>query len=194
MSGRILHVGPGNMRLPAWLPPLEEVRLDLSPDFKPDIIASITDMGDIGEFSFVYSSHVLEHLYPYDVPKALREFYRVLTPGGMAVVLVPDLEGIEATDDVLYVSPRGPVTGLDMIYGMSEALPAEPHMAHHTGFVERTFRKALVAAGFEVMDIARSPAFTLFAMAKKPITEAATQSIPAAPQLEEKANGIFDAA
>ena len=38
-------------------------------------------------FDLVYCSHVLEHVN--DDQQALREFWRVLKPGGIAVILVP---------------------------------------------------------------------------------------------------------
>jgi hypothetical protein len=65
---------------------------------------------------------------------------RVLKPGGCVVVFVPDLEGVEATDEVLYEAPCGPITGLDLIYGLRSAWP-QPHMAHHTGFVRDTLER-----------------------------------------------------
>jgi predicted SAM-dependent methyltransferase len=43
-------------------------------------------------FDVVYSSHVLEHLAPHAVPSFLAEIRRVLSPGGLLRVVVPDLE------------------------------------------------------------------------------------------------------
>lgn len=144
----ILHVGCGGEPLPPWLGEHDEVRLDIDPQHKPDIVASMTDMGDIGQFDVVYNSHSLEHLYPHDVPVALGEFWRVLRPGGVAILLVPDLEDVRATEDVLYVAPAGPMTGLDLIYGCRRLIPTMPFMAHHTGFTADTLRAAMEAAGF----------------------------------------------
>ena len=45
-------------------------------------------------FSAVYHSHVLEHLRRSAAPAFLRECYRVLAPGGILRVVVPDLEAI----------------------------------------------------------------------------------------------------
>lgn len=45
-----------------------------------------------GTFQACYSSHVLEHLAPAEGVGLLREIQRVLTPGGIARIVVPDLE------------------------------------------------------------------------------------------------------
>lgn len=106
----------------------------------------MTNMGEIGPFDAVYCSHSLEHLYPHEVPEAIAEFYRVLKPGGKAVVLVPDLEGVPPTDDELPGTPG--VCGLHLFYGDAREIPTRPYMAHHCGFVESTLRAAMEAAGF----------------------------------------------
>ena len=48
-----------------------------------------------GTFDFIYCSHVLEHVP--DDRKAMREFYRLLTPNGIAVLPVPI--AVEVTDE-----------------------------------------------------------------------------------------------
>ena len=157
----VLHVGCGRTRLPDWLDGYAEVRLDIDPNAEPDVCASMVDMGEIGPFDAIYTTHTLEHIYPHEVPVALGEFKRVLKPGGFAVIVVPDLEGVEATDEVLYDSPAGPVCGLDMIYGMSSLVAINPHMAHRCGFTAKTLREVLEAAGFAKVTTERSGAFNL---------------------------------
>lgn len=159
--GAILHVGCGREPLPAWLSHYDEVRLDIDPGCEPDIVAGMTSLGDIGPFDAVYSSHALEHLYPYDVPVALAEFKRVLRTGGALLLFVPDLEGIEATEAVAYDSPSGPITGLDMIYGRLTYLKEAPHMAHHTGFTRETLGQALAGAGFQRVSVLQIPEHNL---------------------------------
>jgi len=44
-----------------------------------------------GSAPVVYSSHVLEHLYPEEALRLLREVRRVLGPGGVARIGVPDV-------------------------------------------------------------------------------------------------------
>jgi predicted SAM-dependent methyltransferase len=154
------------------LPPLfgddiEEVRLDLDPSKNPDIIASMVDMGDIGPFDAIYTSHTLEHIHSHEVPVALREFRRVLTDDGFALIFVPDLEGLTLSNDVLYESPAGPVTSFDMIYGMRKFLATHPEtMAHRTGFTSAILKDALIEAGFGKVTVNRVPAFNLMAVAQ----------------------------
>lgn len=146
---KVLHAGCGGAPLPVdYFPTAEETRLDIDPAMKPDVVASLTDMGDIGGFDAVYTAHCLEHLYPHEVPVALGEIRRVLRDGGYAMVIVPDLDGVQPTDDVVYESPCGPISGLDMYYGHSRLIPDHPYMAHHCGFVADTLKRAMEASGF----------------------------------------------
>lgn len=163
----MLHAGCGETSLPAWLMGHDEVRLDIDPAVGPDIVASFTDLGAIGPFDLIYCSHALEHLHPGDVAKALREFHRVLTPGGRAVVYVPDLEDVKPTEDVLFVSPGGPITGRDLYYGKADLVGENPHMAHRTGFVAESLEAAFYAAGFAKVATARIPFHNLLAGAVK---------------------------
>jgi predicted SAM-dependent methyltransferase len=141
----VLAVGSGKDALPAWQEQgYRVVRLDIDASMEPDIVASMTDMGPIGPFDVVYCSHSLEHVYPHEVPVALAEFYRVLRPGGKALVLVPDLEGVAPTADDL----GNGLCGLHLYYGDARLIPTMPHMAHHCGFVASTLHDAMTAAGF----------------------------------------------
>src|SRR5262252_6440154 len=120
---QILHAGCGGEPMPPWLDGAE-VRLEIDAAVKPDIVASMTDMGAIGSYDAIYCSHALEHLYPHEIPLALGEFLRVLKPGGAAIIIVPDLEDAEPTDEVLYVSPGGPIAGFDLFYGHRASVAA----------------------------------------------------------------------
>lgn len=160
--GRALHVGCGGHALPAWLPgEWEEVGLDINPACNPQIVASITDLGEIGTFDLVYSSHCLEHLFPWEVDMALRECYRVLNSKGALLLMVPDLEEVEPTNEVLFVADCGPVTGLDMFYGHAESIKTNPFMQHKTGFMKSTLEQAIAKAGFETVVVNRIKDYNL---------------------------------
>ena len=135
---RLLHVGCGTSPLPAELSgKYEEVRVDIDPDTSPHIVANMTGLGEIGQFDALYCCHALEHLYPFEILLALKEFARVLVPGGFAIIVVPDLEDVRPTDEPLWCG----VSGLHMIYGKSTA--DKPHMAHHSGFIAETLNAVM---------------------------------------------------
>ena len=173
VNGRhiVLHVGCGP-RTAGVLPPefqndkWHEVRLDIDPKVQPDVIASITNMRQIedGKCRAVWSSHNIEHLYPWEVPMALSEFYRVLEPGGAAFIRCPDLEAVAdqivagKIDEVAYESSAGPIRSLDMIYGYSKFLEhGNGHQAHKTGFTADTLTSKLKEAGFTEVEVERGP-------------------------------------
>lgn len=164
-----LHVGCGRERVPPWLDVDAEVRVDIDPDCEPDYVGSMTDLSRVpGEFSVVFSSHCLEHLYPHEVPVALGEFLRVLEDGGRALVIVPDLADVRPTEEVLYESGAGPITGLDIIFGHRASMAAgRLHMAHRTGFTAGTLHKALEDAGFREVVVQRLPFYNLMAVGTK---------------------------
>jgi len=168
---RFLHAGCGTAEVPPYFDglELEVVRLDIDPGMKPDIVASITDLGDIGTFDIVYSSHCLEHLYPQYVKQALSEFYRVTSDKGSTIIVVPDLQDVKATDEVLYVSPGGPLCGLDLIYGCRTDIDLTPYMAHHSGFVAETLEAAMKDAGFPKVSMIRLYPYNLIGVGQKEI-------------------------
>lgn len=161
---RVLHVGCGGSPLPSWLAGYEETRVDIDPRWFPDVIASAAELGIVsGRYDALLCAHTLEHLTRSDVGRALREFYRVLRPGGFAAIFVPDLEGVLPTQDVLYVSPAGPITGLDLIYGFSPLSSEMVPMQHRTGFVQSTLEAAMKDAGFERVVVNRMSCYNLMA-------------------------------
>ena len=167
LKGKVLHVGSGGADLPEWCGKCDETRLDIDPSCSPDIVGDIRDLGEIGKFDVILSSHVMEHLYEHELTKVFSEFQRVLNDDGVMIMLVPDLEGIKATDEVVYVSYFGtPVTGLDMVYGMTDAIKEMPFMAHHTGFTQARLEKLLIDAGFVDVTVIRHP-FNLMGVGRK---------------------------
>ena len=162
---RVLHVGCGRQPMPDFLDGYEEVRMDIDPSCAPDIVASLTDMGDVGEFDAIYGSHVLEHFTSGEVLVVLNECKRVLKHGGFAVMVVPNLEGIKPTREVLYISDAGPITGLDMFYGKESFVDENPFMAHKTGFVSETLEEAF--SMFDVVQVRSLTDYNLMAIGVK---------------------------
>ena len=86
----LLNLGCGSRRHPDW------TNVDLVPA-GPDVIA--VDLRrplpcPAGSFRAVYAAHVLEHLEPGEARRLAAEIHRLLEPGGIVRIVVPDLEGI----------------------------------------------------------------------------------------------------
>jgi Methyltransferase domain len=166
-SARQLHPA---FRADYW----QEVRFDIDPHVKPDIVGSITDMSKLIQsqsFESVWSSHSLEHLYAHEVPGALGEFRRILKASGFALITSPDIESIASMileyglDHVAYTSPKGPITPHDMLFGHSASIQRGCiFMAHNTGFTCGSLGQHLLDAGFPVV-LAKREGFALWALA-----------------------------
>ncbi len=161
----LLHVGCGRGKLPRGYETYAECRLDCDPGCEPDVLASLVAMPMVGDETFdrVFASHVVEHLHAHEAALALAECHRVLKPGGVLEVFVPDLQAVGgrvALDQLcepVYQSAMGPVTPLDMLYGhQASVAKGESFMAHKTGFTASVLRAALRRAGFEKVLIDRS--------------------------------------
>ena len=161
---RVLHVGcgyPATHRLhpcfrsdELW----EEIRVDVDPRVKPDILCSTADLsGAVADKSVdaVWSSHTIEHLHDHEVVPTFGEFRRVINDTGFLLLRCPDLRAIAQTliehgpEHVAYESPAGPITPLDMLYGHRLSVVAgNNYMAHHTGFTEDRIGNLLLGTGF----------------------------------------------
>ena len=177
----VLHVGcgspnPGKLhptfRNGAW----QEVRLDIDPAVRPDIVCDMLDMAVVATASVdaVWSSHNVEHLYAHQVPIVLGEFRRVLKRGGFALITLPDLQTVcrhiaeDKLEDVLYQSPAGPIHPIDVVYGHRPSIGrGNRFMAHKTGFTAKTLRAKLVRAGFTRVWVERR-GFDLWAVGYRP--------------------------
>ncbi len=175
---KVLHVGCGPLaaqklhetfRSEDW----QEVRLDINPGAHPDIVASITDMPEVPDASYdaLYSSHNLEHLAPHEGPLALAEFYRVLKPEGFALITLPDLQQVAGyiaegrAEEPVFMTNKGPITPLDMLYGFRPFLANNPFMAHKFGYTAATLEAALRRAGFAHINVERDGECNLWAVA-----------------------------
>lgn len=159
---KVLHVGPGKngklgpgFREGEW----QEIRYDLDPATRPDILGDMRDMRAVssGSMDAVYTTHTLEHLYPLEVKKTLEEYARVLAPEGFLVLGVPDLQA--AAQEIaegrllepVYQSTEGPISAIDIVYGWRGywALPdRHGFMIHKTGFTLPVLKQCAVLSGF----------------------------------------------
>lgn len=180
----VLHVGCGaynpkklqaSYRKADW----RELRFDIDASVKPDIVGDMLDMQGVEDASVdaVFSSHNIEHLFAHQVPIALKEFYRVLKPGGHVLITCPDLQAIAALvatgqlEEPAYMSPAGPISALDVIYGYGRSIArGNTFMAHKTGFTKGSLARALTLSGLIDVECILGGTFDLWASGVKPLS------------------------
>ena len=136
----------------------KEIRLDIDEDVKPDIVGTLTDMKlvETASVDAVYSAYNIDHIYAHEVPIALGEFYRVLKDDGLVIIKCPDLQSVAeavAQDkllDTLYVSPIGPISAIDIMYGnRQEISEGNTYMEKKVGFTYTALDGSFFEAGFK---------------------------------------------
>jgi SAM-dependent methyltransferase len=90
--------------------------------------------------SAIYTSHMLEHLYPWHAETCLRECLRVLKPDGVLRIAVPDLEQIVARFESSH-----PAEFLRHIFEYGHGLAKNSHRWHYTN---KSLCDLLIAVGF----------------------------------------------
>ena len=190
MRKQVLNAGSGPkvsqnlhsiFRTPDW----REIRLDIDPGVKPDLLCSIADMSKLvkdATFDSVWCSHNIEHMYDHEVGPALLEFRRVLKNNGFALITCPDIEAVarlvveQGVEAEAYISPAGPIRALDILFGHIPSITGgNEFMAHRTGFTVERMGRCLLEAGFDEVRVARGPDYSLWAVALMP--EARFQNI-----------------
>jgi len=151
-----LHIGCGKGHLPGW------INMDVYPaPLALNVLRGLPFAA--GSVSHVFVSHLLEHLYfPGDVRPFLEEVRRVLAPGGVVRIVVPDvercIEAYAADDRTFFASrretwtwwPENPTRLEDFLaYSGVGPEPAYLFEAHKYGYDFETLSRVLRDAGFE---------------------------------------------
>ena len=179
---KLLHVGCGTFTKEKTIPYFfsdawQEIRFDIDPNVKPDIVGSLIDMSALETESVdaIYSSHNIEHVFEHEVAKVLSEFLRVLKKDGFLVLTCPDLQslckfiGERGIYEVAYESPSGPILAHDILYGYGQAIKNGNYfMAHKCGLDSSSMHQKLAAAGYaDFVTIVSEPNFALWVVARK---------------------------
>lgn len=139
-----LYVGCGAERRDGW------VCIDANEDLAPDVVALADKLPMFadGSAGAIEACHLFEHLTIDDARAALREWWRVLGPGGVLMLELPNirrcLEILGQQED-----PEGYDFGLIGIYGWPADIRAEGvWQLHKWGWTPESLAKELTAAGF----------------------------------------------
>lgn len=154
---KLLHIGCGPQTIlntPYAGQDFEEVRLDIDPAVRPDVIGTATNLSQFDDESFdvVFSSHNIEHLHKHEVLGHVQEVHRILKPTGWVNYFCPDLQSAAhliaegRLHEPAYQSAVGPITPHDIVYGYKPG--DNPWMAHKIGFTADALEDLVMQAGF----------------------------------------------
>jgi SAM-dependent methyltransferase len=125
------------------------VNIDVRTDCGADEIADATLLPYAdGVADEVLALDLLEHFPAARTAQVLAEWRRVLRPGGMLTVRVPNVEGLAGR---LLRRPEQARLIVENLYGGHRWGPDGMWDAHHTGWTPRMLDEDLGAAGFDVL-------------------------------------------
>ena len=138
-----LNIGAGSRRLDGY------TGVDITPRPAADIVAPAHEipLAD-GSVEEIIAIHLLEHLYPWDAPVALKEWHRLLKPGGLLVLELSNLRKCcqNIVDGRADQGKDPRQLGMWGIYGDDRY--EDPFMLHRWGFTPESLIQLLKGAGF----------------------------------------------
>lgn len=149
-----------NFRNDGW----HVVSVDTHEDQKPNYVGSITQLSMIGDQSVdaVWCPHVMQKLFAFQIPMALKEACRVLKYNGVFYMTVPDAQIASAyfahnrATETLYHSPAGPVTPMDLLFGFQPVIQrGNTSLTHHCAFTSESLATLMRESGFSNVQIKR---------------------------------------
>ena len=130
-----LHLGCGRRHIPGY------VHIDVVDYPNIDHVSSIDNLSFLQDRSveLIYNCHVLEHFKRREVERVLREWYRVLVPGGLLRISVPDFAALCE----VYTRSRNLNLVIGPIFGRQDYL----YNIHYNMFDFETLKGQLEQAG-----------------------------------------------
>lgn len=121
-------------------------------DIRPgcDHVCSAIKVSSLGTFDEIMASMVLEHLRPWEIPIALKEWYNTLNTGGVIHIQVPDYE------DIHRLSIKNPIEAFRRLFGGDLAQNGPDDCSaqeHRWAFTKETLTTYLLEAGFDKIEV-----------------------------------------
>ena len=142
-----LHIGSKGAAIPGFK------KVDMVQWGDTDYVRDARDLSCFADntVSEIYASHILEHFHKPETVNVLREWHRVLQPGGIAYISVPDFSrAIELYNKIGYLTDYLQ----DLIWGGQEY----PTAFHYRGFTYPILSGLMSEAGFSKVErIAEMP-------------------------------------
>ncbi len=162
MSKLLLNLGCGNKLYPAsegWLN-VDIVEPKDIPEGVKFLAADLKNIWQLDQVADeVHAYHVCEHFYREELPGVLKEWLRVLKPGGKLCVEQPDI--LKCAANLLagyHCNSPGVLHNLGILGFYGDGKPDAPYMSHKWGWMPDTLGNELARAGF--VNISHVPAKT----------------------------------
>lgn len=131
----------------------EEVRLDLRPDVKPSIVCHWRELDRLeqGSYDGIWSGFGLNRIPQRDIPKLLKDWYRLLRPDGRVVICVSNVRKL---GELAYKNGWDEKEGEGLSpnewwYGD----PGRLGLPLRSGFSSSSLAKAFAKAGFTEVEV-----------------------------------------
>lgn len=134
-----LHLGSGRKRYDGY------INVDVDPQVMPDVVAPLHDLSyfDDNTVTEIICYHAVEHQERWLLTDMLREWFRVLKPGGTIAIECPDFEKCVKNYFVKKEQPAYHILGL---YG--DPKHKNPYMMHKWGYTVDELSIEIKRAGF----------------------------------------------
>ncbi len=153
----LLRIGFGDAPLSAVHPSLakgnwQELKIAADPKH-PEKMLNLSAYAD-GSVHAVCVNHGLEYLFTYEIPKALKEYFRVISPGGFLFICTYDMQTIGESlasgklEGLSLSGKRGKMNPMACIFGPASQDPSHKYFQHRTGFIAQRLADKLQEAGF----------------------------------------------
>lgn len=122
----------------------DETYIGVDPFMGGDVTAPMWALpfGD-SEADEIFTSHAMEHITKHDVPKTLLEFKRVIKPGRLIIIEVPDLVWCCQQ----WLSMQSNDWYMDILFGMQNW----PGEEHRTGYTPGLMASYMLHAGLTLI-------------------------------------------